>query len=305
MHSKETLINDLHKAGIKKGDTLFVRISYKAVGKVEGGPKTLIDAILDTIGEEGNLLATAFPKRIESHLRFFHRNEIYKKGQKPSTGAIPAVMSTYPEAKFSSNPISPYVIIGKNAEEIASLHTPESESYDVVKYIIENFNPKCLRIGGDILDGTAHLAFSEGLRNTHNFQRRIGEGMYYLDEYGKKRWKERSVSAFCYHGFGVFFNNYIKNTPAVLYEGKIGDGDSMITRMKDTYLIEHKYIAEDPQILKCNSPTCVMCNVSYSYSSLRQFLLNVTKHLFSKDWKNSIYLYCLILKIYILGKKCT
>lgn len=200
MHTKETIIEDLKKAGLSSGDCVFVRISYKAVGKVDGGPKSIIAAILETIGPEGTLLATAFPKRIPSYKRLFVRKRVYEKGMKPTTGALPSVMCQWPEAKFSSNPISPYVAIGKYAEEITQLHTPDKSSYDIVKYIIENYNPKCLRIGGNVLDGTAHLAFTEGLKNTGNYQRRIGEGMFYEDEEGV-HWKERTVSAFCYDAY--------------------------------------------------------------------------------------------------------
>ena len=306
MFTKQDIERDLIKMGISKGDMVFVRISYKALGKVDGGPKAVIDAILNVIGCNGTLLATAFPQRINSYNRWLHRNYVYKKGMKPSTGAIPSVMSTYPNACFSSNPISPYVVIGNDAEKITSIHTPDAESYAIVKYIIDNYNPKCLRIGGNILDGTTHLALSEALEDTQGYQLRIPEGIYYYSN-GKKRWAERSVSKFCYNGFKIFYLKHIKNNGnAVLNEGKIGDGDAVVTSMKETYLIEKKYIMSNPKDLLCDSELCLTCRISFSFSdnSKWDFISKNYKKIFSTNYRMAIGTFKELLKLIILGKKC-
>lgn len=304
MHTRESLKKDIERAGLQKGDVVFIRISYKAVGKVEGGPQTVIDAILDVIGTEGTLLATAFPKRILSYKRYFNRKHVYYKGMKPTTGALPCLMAKDSRAFFSSNPISPYVVIGKHAEEITSLHDPDTDSYEIVKYIIERFDPKCLRIGGEILDGTAHLAFTEGLRNTGNYQRRIGEGMYYVKD-GKREWKERTVSAFCYKGFRRFFFAHIVDAPgAILYKGLIGDGQAMVTSMKNTYLIEKEHISKNPSILICEDPNCLQCGVTFSFSNKKRYVKRMIKTVFSRDCLKAIKRLYDILIIQIMGKRC-
>ena len=73
------LVRDIKSLGIKDGDTLFLRISYRAIGKIENGPKTFIDALLNVVGEEGTIILTAFPKIFQSHVRFFIRNKFYQK----------------------------------------------------------------------------------------------------------------------------------------------------------------------------------------------------------------------------------
>ena len=45
----DSLRNDLKMLGVSSGDLLFLRISYKAIGRVEGGPKTFVDALLDVV----------------------------------------------------------------------------------------------------------------------------------------------------------------------------------------------------------------------------------------------------------------
>ena len=304
--TKTSLESDLRKLGIKEGDMIFVRISYKSIGKVEGGPKTVIDAILNVIGEKGTLLATAFPKRIRSYKRFFNRHYVYYKGMKPITGAIPSVMCSYPNAFFSGNPISTYVAIGKDAEYLTESHTVESESYDIVRLMIERYQPKCLRIGGNVLDGTAHLPFSDGLKQHHAYQRRLPEGIYYSDN-GKRTWKERTVSAFCYDGFRNFFmKNIINNPKAVLSEGKVGNGQAMVTSMRETYEIEKKFITPDPTILICDSPKCLICRLSFSFSDTSQFkyFLKSIPRLFKKGWKHELGAYRTIFLATVFGKKC-
>ncbi|WP_044300445.1 AAC(3) family N-acetyltransferase [Bacteroides fragilis] len=68
----DSLRNDLKMLGVSSGDLLFLRISYKAIGRVEGGPKTFVDALLDVVGKEGTIVVTAFPSRYSSFMRFFY-----------------------------------------------------------------------------------------------------------------------------------------------------------------------------------------------------------------------------------------
>ncbi len=306
MITKDTIKSDLTKLGIIEGDMLFVRISYRAIGKVDGGPKTVIDAILETIGEQGTLLATAFPPRVRSYSRWLHKDNVYKPGVKPITGVIPVIMCSYPNAHLSSHPISPYVAIGKDAELLTKSHTPEKDSYDIVRMMIDKFHPKCLRIGGNVLDGTAHLAFTEGLVYKGAYQTRLPEGTFYIDN-GVRKWKERKVSAFCYTGFQKFFNDHILNQPdTILSEGNVGNGKAVVTSMKATYDIEKRYIGKAPETLLCDSPTCLMCRLSYTYSdtSIAKYVLKSIPRLFSTNWKHELGAYRTILVAKLFGKKC-
>ncbi len=308
MNTIESLIADIKKIGVKKNDTIFVRISYRAVGKTDGGPKTVIDSLLSVIGTGGTLIATAFPQRIPARKKKEFKDTFYTKGMKPTTGVIPVIMSQYPEACYSSHPISPYVAIGANAKEITDIHTPETESYDVVKLMIEKYDCKCLRIGGDVLDGTTHLAFTEGLRNTNSFQYRMAEGNYYYDSDGEKKWLEKSVSAFCYAGFKKYFFEQVYHYPgAIIGEGTIGEGKAMLSSMRKTLEAERQYIAKDPKVLLCNNPKCAMCRTSFTYSkqSVISYALHQTTDLLTpKTFKETVHRIKLAYMDRYYGTKC-
>ena len=68
--TKQKLIDDLIKIGIKKNDSVLVHSSLSKIGFVEGGPKTIVDALFDVVGPEGTLLFPTFPAigRNKTHL---------------------------------------------------------------------------------------------------------------------------------------------------------------------------------------------------------------------------------------------
>lgn len=267
MHTKETLISDLSQIGIKKGDTLFLRISYKSIGKVIGGPKTFLDAIIDVIGENGNILITAFPKRFPTILKFLQIFTHYNINNKPTpiTGIVAKTALNYKDSYYSKNPAYPFVIIGKDAKYLANKFDYTYGSYDVLKEISEKFYGKCLRIGGKEFTGTTHIAFSEALIKSKNFQKKISLGIYYQD--GKrKKWYKTTSSTFCYHGMKKMYN-YVEESNKIFESGKIGNGDSTLSSMYNTLEYEREFIGSDPTRLFCSNSKCSTCRLSYSCSN--------------------------------------
>ena len=57
---KAEIVAALKAAGIAAGDLLLVHSSLSALGHVEGGAETVIDALLEVLGEDGTLLLPAF-----------------------------------------------------------------------------------------------------------------------------------------------------------------------------------------------------------------------------------------------------
>lgn len=84
--NKEQLISDLKKIGIKQGDSVLVHSSLSKIGFVEGGAKTLVDALFETIGQSGTLLFPTFPAagrnktHLEEHPFFDIRNTSSQMG---------------------------------------------------------------------------------------------------------------------------------------------------------------------------------------------------------------------------------
>lgn len=307
MNTKEDIISGLRKLGITKGDTLFLRVSYKAIGETEGGPDTVIDALQEVVGEEGTIMATAFPNR---QLAFgFRKKIIYEPGEDITTGVIPVLLSKRKGACFSSNPISPFVCVGKNAKILTDYHTPDKHNIGLITKAIEICSPKCLRIGGSALDGTTHIAFSEGLVKNHQYNYRIPEGIYYRDIDGKLRFQYQNMSQFCPKAFGKFYEQYILTDPsAVLGEGLVGQGKAVLTDMGRTLEIERERISPNPQILLCDNPQCIHCRSSYTYSEFSsiQYVFKLMKMKLSGEYTGKHLVRDIkdIFLLFFFGRKC-
>src|ERR1043165_5143222 len=68
--TKEQLITDLKKIGLKENDSVLVHSSMSKIGFVNGGPQTIIEALSEAVGSGGTLLFPAFPAsgRNKDHL---------------------------------------------------------------------------------------------------------------------------------------------------------------------------------------------------------------------------------------------
>ncbi len=60
MLNLESLTSGFRDLGVQTGDTLLVHSSYKSLGEVDGGPQTVIDALLSALGPNGTLIMPTF-----------------------------------------------------------------------------------------------------------------------------------------------------------------------------------------------------------------------------------------------------
>ncbi|MEJ2564251.1 MAG: AAC(3) family N-acetyltransferase, partial [Anaerolineales bacterium] len=56
----DDLIRGFEKMGISPGDTIMVHSSYKSLGGVNGGADTVIDALVESVGDKGTVLFPTF-----------------------------------------------------------------------------------------------------------------------------------------------------------------------------------------------------------------------------------------------------
>lgn len=264
MITLESLKEDFRNIGIKTGDTLFLRISYKAVGKVEGGPIVFLKALHEVVGEEGTIILTAFPKKYITQLRFFYRKSVYsyEKPPRSTTGVMSIIAMSYPGALLSRKLEFPFVVIGKHANYLTQMHTHEKRGYWLLEEAIEKFDCKCLRVGGEAFTGTTHIAFTRRLQMTGNYQKIPKYGLYLLEN-GKVKWYATENTVFCPPAFFKCGINILIDEKR---EGQVGNGYAIVTNMRETLKKEEEYIAHDMSQMLCDNEDCLTCRVSYSFS---------------------------------------
>jgi len=128
--SVEMLVDNLKAIGITNGDTLLVHSSLSKIGYLQEGPKTLIKAILQVIGAEGNLLMPTSPNNVYQ-LNYIQNTPFFDVLNSPSkTGAITECFRTYPGVKRSLHPTEPVSAIGPKADYFLNDHFKQLTPYN-------------------------------------------------------------------------------------------------------------------------------------------------------------------------------
>ena len=293
VYKKEDLVEDLVRIGVKQGDLLNVKVSMKSIGLIEGGAKTLIEALLSAVGNNGTIFCDAFVQSFP--LSKVKRNpKAYLTTQEtPSyAGAFVNAMIKHPLSKRSPHPIHKFVAIGAHSDWVLE-HTATSQNYSVLFRLIEN-NAKNLKIG--IPEkvpgvGTTHCTIeSLGWRGKMK-----SLAVSYYDEKGEIAIYKHNWPAGCMRAFNKFIPLYEKE-PDWGYKGCIGNSYAMLTNMRVSYDLEMKTCKEDPSFLRCDDPMCMRCRLGWyhSHDNKMKVLLDIFKQKKFKSlrpWIEHVFLY--------------
>lgn len=114
MIGRQELVRDLRRLGVTPGMDLMVHSSLSAIGFVEGGAETVVDALLQAVGKRGTLLAPSFNHRAAT---------VFNPLTTPTTnGAIPDALWRRPEAVRSMHPTHAVAAIGPRASDYCHRH---------------------------------------------------------------------------------------------------------------------------------------------------------------------------------------
>lgn len=128
--STEELINDLRKIGIKSGDSVLVHSSLSRIGHLADGPKTFVDALVASVGEQGTILMPTSPNNV-FQLNYIRNTPFFDVLNSPSkTGAITEYFRKLPNACRSLHPTEPVSAIGKLAEYYTEAHFNQVTPYN-------------------------------------------------------------------------------------------------------------------------------------------------------------------------------
>lgn len=258
---KESLIEDLKNGGIPESCLLHLKVSMKAIGKVEGGAQTLLDALLDVVGTEGTLVIDSFISSYPLPLNEEDAKKISTESSSSYAGAMANVMIKHPLSVRSKHPIQKFTAIGKLAHELMDSHLPESGGYDVLDRMAQ-MGALNLSIGRNTVGvGTTHVAIEKsGLTKKESLR-----GVNYLTSKGETELFQVNWSGGCGRGFPKFIPLY--EQAKVLKWIKIGNADAALTDMAGTLAVEIKKLKEDPAFFFCDDPTCKDCQLNWSHST--------------------------------------
>lgn len=160
------------RAGICPGDTVLIHSAMTPIGYVEGGAQTVARALIDTVGEEGTVVAPAFC--------FVHEKEenpiIDPVNDRSEMGAISEAIRTYPGAKRSTAFRHSFSAVGKNAELIVNVD-PYLSVFDIDSSFgkLLGLDAKVILLGVTWVNSTTHH-FAEYLLNVkdrHTVEKKV------------------------------------------------------------------------------------------------------------------------------------
>lgn len=127
---EEDIKAGLRKLGLKKGDTVGVHSSLSSFGNVEGGADALIDALLETVGEQGNVVMSTHSANLSEDKRTPEEKAIgvswllkilpYDPDTTPvRTGIIPEIFRKRKGVIRGHHPSNSVAALGPKAKELS------------------------------------------------------------------------------------------------------------------------------------------------------------------------------------------
>ena len=115
--SYDDAVKAFAKLGVVSGDTLLFHSSIKSIGWIDGGAKTIADALVHSVGPDGTLVAPTFT---------FARNPepvplIDPLNDGCDTGAINAAVLRMPNSRRSLALTHSFAVIGRHQSEICDI----------------------------------------------------------------------------------------------------------------------------------------------------------------------------------------
>jgi aminoglycoside 3-N-acetyltransferase len=261
IYSQAQLISDLEAIGVKKGELLHLKVSMRALGKVEGGAEGLLTALLEAVGKKGTLVCDSFINSYSLPFKEDLSNYIVDDMTPTYAGAFARAMVNHPDNVRSIHPIKKFSAIGRRAEELMLSHHAGMFAYEPLRVMSEE-GARNLTIGRNVQGvGTTHVAvYLVGLE-----RKKPKEGVVYRDSNGELQ--EYRVDWNGGHGNFLKFIPLYESQGGIIKRANIGKAESILTDMKRTLEIEIAKLKEDPGFFFCDDPACKSCRLSWDHST--------------------------------------
>ena len=188
----ELIKEGLYNLGVKKGDDILLHSSFRSLGEVEGGIKTLIEALLSTVGDSGTVLFPALSWKSVNE----ENGYIFDVKNTPCcVGAIPEFFRTYDGVVRSMHPTHSVCALGKRMQEYVKDHINDNSPVGEHSpfYKLSQFGGKVIFLGCSTRPNTS----MHGVEEKMNVSYLMGEGTreYTLIDFNG----EKITKAYRYH----------------------------------------------------------------------------------------------------------
>ena len=178
-YTKDKLLDEFRLIGINEGDTLLVHSSLSKIGYVEGGAKAVVEALLELVGNSGNLLMPTSPNASLQY-DYIKGLKCFDVANDPSKlGSITEYFRKLPQSVRSAHPTEPVSCIGPDAEFFTNEHFGERTPYSSKSpfYKVSEKGGKILYLGVTLDNAGTNLHTLEDAVEDFKFP------VYHLEEF--------------------------------------------------------------------------------------------------------------------------
>ena len=264
--TEEKILHSLRGMGISSGDSVVVKAALSEVGAIEGGPHTVVEALLKSIEPGGSVFGLAYTPLYKLPLSRKNREKIVDIDTPAYSGKLINCMIDDSRFIRSHHPAHSFVGSGPLAESILPTHGPDSYALEPLLELTKYDNSKSLLLGT--------INRSPGAAGTlHNAHMILGmerkplkkEGVMYKGDDGSVKLYRKNYLGGCSMGFGNLYPAY--EEAGAVVRGKIGKAECMVINMKTALSVDLEILKKDPGAFFCDNPLCYSCRVSWAHST--------------------------------------
>jgi aminoglycoside 3-N-acetyltransferase len=256
MLKRNDIAHALATAGVQDGNHLFVHSSLRSLGPVDGGADAVIDALLDTVGNDGTLAMPAF-----NYTRPTPTPHFDWKTTPGKTGILTELFRNRPGTVRSNHPSHSVSASGARAAEFTADHR-KTDVFGVGSPV-----DRIAQAGGWVLLlGVTHLANS----TIHVGESHAGVKKFWWDDCEpplvKMRMEDGTIgehqldpSSSCSMAFNAV--EFPLRTRGAIRDLRIGSALCFLMRGRDVITTVVEMVRERPDILLCSRAACRPCRL--------------------------------------------
>jgi aminoglycoside N3'-acetyltransferase len=246
------IVAGFKEVGLEKGDVVLVHSSFKSFGGVESGPQTVINALLDVLGEEGTLIVPTFNFQ-------FCRGETFDVRETPShMGIISELIRKNPKSRRVFHPIYSFAILGKLTDELGSIRYKSSYGRDSIFGKLRDLDGKIMIIG---------LSYNNSMTFFHHVEEMEGCDWRYFKKFtgtvvekSGRSYEDTFIMLVRDLGRGIVTAvdpmGEVLEREGVVSINKIGESTVKLMKANDVYRITAREMKNNPKLLyQIEAPT--------------------------------------------------
>lgn len=245
MLTLDQLVSEFRTLGVQSGDTLLVHSSYKSLGEVDGGPQTVVNALLATLGPEGTLIMPTFNFD-------FNKGQPWDVRSTPSQmGVLTEIVRKDPRSKRVFHPIYSFAIIGKHAEFLGGLRYKSSYERDSVFGKLRDLDGKIMVIG---LSYTNSMTFFHHIEQMESVDYRfLKQFTGQVTDWDGRTWTDTFEMLVRNIDMGVITEvnpmGELMEKAGIIKIRKLGNADVKLMKANEVYAFTAREMKRDPHLL--------------------------------------------------------